>query len=259
MFKKIAPICSYVVAAVGMAGASVAQAQATPAADGQWRGGGGLSVSATSGNTTASSVILNGEGYRATAADKLTLGGLVNYGKANGLATSQRWLGYGQYDWNLAPKWVAFGRLALEGDGLTDLDLRSLLAGGVGYKVIEATDMTFTLYGGVAYSIDRYGSPTLIAGSLDNTHSRISLYAAEESTHKLSSTVNFRQRLELYPGLSGDKAFLARFSAGLAVAMSSTMNLNVGLTHNFNSKPPAGLKKGDTVLFTGVSVTFGPK
>jgi putative salt-induced outer membrane protein len=87
--------------------------------------------------------------------------------------------------------------------------------------------------------------------------SRASLYLGEESSHQLSDTVSFKQRLELYPGLSGDKAKIMKFTAGLGVAMSGTMSLTVGLTDSYNSKPPAGSKKNDVAVFTGLNVKFG--
>jgi putative salt-induced outer membrane protein len=244
--------------------ASAAQAQA-PAplikTDGQWRGNGGAALSVTSGNSSSSAFILNADGYRATADDKITFGALANYGtaKVNGVKTNsaKRWAGFGQYDFNLSPQLFAFGRAGLEGDGLIDLDMRFLGAGGLGYRVINTPDLAFTVYGGVAYTADKYGSLKNIGGKVDDSFNRTSLYLAEESMHKLSSTVSFQQRLELYPGLTGDKAKLAKFSAGLNVAMSSTLNLNVGLLHSYNSKPPAGSKKGDTAVFTGVNVKFG--
>jgi putative salt-induced outer membrane protein len=246
--------------------ASAAQAQA-PAplikTDGQWRGNGGAALSATSGNTSASAFILNADGYRATADDKISFGALVNYGtaKVKGVKTTsaKRWAGFGQYDFNLSPQLFAFGRAGLEGDSLVgvDLDMRLLGAGGLGYRVINTPDLAFTVYGGLAYSADKYSEAKQIGNKFDDSFNRTSVYLAEESMHKLSSTVSFQQRLELYPGLTGDKAKLAKFSAGLNVAMSSTLNLNVGLLHSYNSKPPAGLKKGDTAVFTGVNVKFG--
>ena len=41
------------------------------------------------------------------------------------------------------------------------------------------------------------------------------------------------------------------------VAMSGTMSLTVGLTDSYNSKPPAGSKKNDVAVFTGLNVKFG--
>ena len=45
--------------------------------------------------------------------------------------------------------------------------------------------------------------------------------------------------------------------SGLAVAMSSTLSLNVGLTDSYNSRPPAGQKSNDIGVFTGVNIKLG--
>lgn len=96
-----------------------------------------------------------------------------------------------------------------------------------------------------------------IGGETHTRFDRCALLLGEESSHQLSQTTTFKQRLEVYPGLSGDKPVIAKFNAGLGVAMSSTLSLTVGLIDTYNSKPPAGLKKNDVGLFTGVSVKLG--
>ena len=248
-------------ATVAAAALTCLAAQAQEKADGQWRGAAGAALSATSGNSSTKALSLSVDTARATAADKTTLGAFVNYGssKAAGVksTTANKWAAFGQYDFNLSPRIVAFGRLGLEGDGLTDLDLRSALAGGLGYKLVDTKDTKFTVYGGLGYTTDKYGSAQTIGGKTGTSFSRSSLYLAEESSHQLSPTVSFKQRLDLFPGMSGDKAKIAKFTAGLSVAMSSTLNLNVGLVDNYNSKPAAGSKKNDLALFTGVNMKFG--
>ncbi len=246
--------------ALGITAATGALAQAKT--DGQWRGAGGAALSATSGNTSSTSLLLNADAARATAADKITLGGNINYAKSKNAAgvdqtTANKWAGFGQYDYNLTPQLFAFGKLGLEADKLIDLSLRTSLAGGLGYKVINTEQTTFDLFGGLGYTNDKYSVKQTIAGKTDTSFSRASVYLGEASTHQLSPTVAFKQRLELYPGISGDKAMLAKFNAGLAVAMSSTLNLTVGLTDSYNSKPPVGVKKNDLGLFTGINVKFG--
>lgn len=229
--------------------------------DGQWRGNGGAALSVTSGNTQTSSLLLSTEAVRATAQDKITLSGAINHAKnkTNGISqtTADKWAASGQYDRNLSDQLFAFGKLGLEGDKLVDLSLRSSLAGGLGYKVISTETTTFDLLGGLGYSADKYSKSRTIGGTTDTRFSRASVYLAETSTHKLTPTVSFRQRLDLYPGINGDKAMLAKFDAGLAVVMSGTMNLTVGLTATHNSKPPAGTKSNDFGLFTGINVKFG--
>jgi putative salt-induced outer membrane protein len=244
-------------AAVVCGGTAVAEDKT----DGLWRGAGGAALSATSGNTSTTSLLLSADAIKATAADKVTLGAAINYArnKTDGTSqtTSNKWGAFGQYDLNLSPKVFAFGRLALDGDRLVDLTLRAAVNGGLGYKLINDKSTTWDLLAGAGYSTDRYNAPQTIGDRTGTRFSRTNLYLAESSTHQLTPTVAFKQRLDLYPGLSGDKAMLAKFSAGLAVALNSTMNLTVGLTDTYNSKPASGFKSNDIGVFTGVNVKFG--
>lgn len=253
------PACALAaLVATTMPGAALAQDNK---ADGQWRGLAGAALSATSGNSSAHSLAVTVDAARATAADKVSLGGFINHGKSKdggvSTTTADKWAAFGQYDFNLGPRVVAFGRLGLEGDGLLDLDLRSAVAAGLGYKVIDEKDTKFTVYGGLGYTTDKYGSVQTIGGKTGSSFSRASVYLAEESSHQLSATTAFKQRLDVFPGISGDKAVIAKFSAGLSVAMSSTLNLTVGLQDTYNSKPPTGKKKNDMALLAGIGMKFG--
>ena len=229
--------------------------------DGEWRGSGGAALSATSGNTSSTSLLLNADAIRATESDKISLGSAVNYArsKVDGVqkTTANKWALGGEYDYNLNTRLYGFGKLSLEADKLIFLSHRAALTAGLGYKVINTPDLTFDVLGGVGYISDKYSTAQTIGDRTDTSFSRTTLYLAEESSHKLSSTTSFKQRIDLYPGLSGDKAMLAKFNAGLSVAMSGTMSLTVGVTDAYNSKPGAGVKKNDFGLFTGVNVKFG--
>ncbi len=229
--------------------------------DGEWRGVGGAALSMTSGNSSTTALAINADMLRATAQDKITLGASSNYGrsKSHGVTatTANKWAAYGQYDYNLSSQLYAFGKLGLEGDGLINLSLCDTLAAGLGYKVIDSKETSFNVFGGAAYSTDSYDTVQTIGSKTAKHFSRASLLLGEESSHTLSASTSFKQRLELYPGLSDDKAKIAKFSAGLAVAVSSTLNLSVALTDSFNSRPPAGIQKNDLGLFTGINVKFG--
>ena len=74
--------------------------------------------------------------------------------------------------------------------------------------------------------------------------------------HKLSDTTTARQRFVMYPNLKDTGEYRATFDAGVAVAMTKTMNLNVGMQMNYNSQPGVGRKSTDTLLTTGVSMKF---
>jgi putative salt-induced outer membrane protein len=253
--STIATVCTAI--AFMSAGSAFAQAKT----DGQWRGQAGASVSATSGNSDTQNVALNADMARLTNADKITVGGYIAYGSSTAAGVTStntnKWGLNGQYDYNLSPRMYAFGKLALEGDKVIDLTLRTTLGAGLGYKVISDATTTFDVFGGLANINSRYGSTQTISGTAGTSFNTVSVLLGEESTHKISESVFAKQRLELYPRVSGDGGNFAKFTAGLLVSMSSTMSLNVGLVNTFNSEPAAGQKQNDLALFTGISVALG--
>jgi putative salt-induced outer membrane protein len=151
-----------------------------------------------------------------------------------------------------------FGKLALESDRIADLDLRSGVEGGLGWKLINTPETLFNLFAGLGWSTDKYGQAQTIGDRTATRFSRTHALIGEESNHQLSASTTFKQRLEIAPGLSGDKATLSRFTAGLAVAMTRTLSLVVNLSNTYNDHPPLGQKRNDTSLFTGINVKFGP-
>ena len=153
--------------------------------DGEWRGTGGLAFSSTSGNSTSTALALNADMARATVQDKMTLGASSNYArsKANGTTstTSNKWASWGQYDYNLSSNVFAFGKLGAEGDTLTELTLRTTLAGGLGVKLFDTQAMSMNVFGGAAYTTDRYDTAQTIGSRTGKTFNRSSMLLGEES------------------------------------------------------------------------------
>jgi putative salt-induced outer membrane protein len=230
-------------------------------ADGLWRGNAGAAASLSAGNTEASSLSVNIDLVRASADDKISLAANTTYGRSriDGVTrtSASKWAGTGQYDQNLGPQAYTFSKLGLESDRITGLVWRLSLSAGLGHKFVATPDAAFSVFGGVGLSDDRYDSPQTIRGETAQRFSRANTVLGEESAHRLTPTVEVKQRLEITSGISGDRANILRFSAGLAVAMNSHLNLTVGLVDTYNSQPPAGLKNNDLALFTGISLKLG--
>jgi len=249
-------IRTLVCAATLLATAGLANAQATVKPDGQMRSSIGLGAAFTSGNTKSSNLTLNGEAVRATANDKTTLFGNAQYARSGGVTTADQVRLGGRHDYNLGPVWFAFGGLDFERNKFANLKLRSQLSGGLGYHALKTPDTTWDLFAGLGLASDKFVAATLIDGATRSSYSYTSLLLAEESTHKLSETTSAKQRLAIYPNLKNSGEFRATWDAGLAVAMSKVMNLNVGFSVVHNSEPGLGRKATDTLLTTGVSVKF---
>lgn len=246
----------FVIATALTAIAAAVHAQATVKPDGQMRSAIGIGASLSSGNTKASNLSLVGEAVRATAGDKVTLYGNVQYAKSAGTTTADQMRLGGRYDLDFGPVWFGFGGLDLERNKFANLKLRSQLSGGLGYHALKTPTTTWDLFGGVGLTTDKYVAATLIDSATRSTYSYTSLLLAEESTHKLSETTSAKQRLAIYPNLKNSGEFRATWDAGLAVAMNRTMNLNVGYSLLHNSEPGRGRKTTDSLLTTGISIKF---
>lgn len=244
------------VTATALAAMGQAHAQATVKPDGQFRAALGMGASMSSGNTKATNLSLNGDAVRATQQDKTSLYGNLQYARTGGVTSSDQLRLGGRYDYNIGADLFAFGGLDLERNKFANLKLRSQLAGGLGWHVIKSPSTSFDLFGGLGYTSDKYETPMLIDGASRGSYGYLSLVLGEESTHKLSETTSAKQRLVLVPNLKNRGEFRATWDAGLAVAMSKTLNLNVGFALAHNSEPGPGRKATDTLLTTGVSVKF---
>jgi putative salt-induced outer membrane protein YdiY len=243
-------------ATLALAAATAAQAQATVKNDGQFRAALGLGASLASGNTKTTNLALTADGVRATDNDKLSLYGNLQYARSNGTTTADQLRLGTRYDRNLGAQLFGFGSLDLERNKFANLDLRAQLGAGLGWHVIKSPSTTFDVFGGLGYVSDKYRSAMSIDGRVRDSYGYLSLLLGEESTHKLSDTTSFKQRLTLVPNLKNRGEYRANWDAGLAVAMSKTMNLNVGFGFAHNSEPGPGRKSTDTLLTTGVSVKF---
>jgi putative salt-induced outer membrane protein len=229
--------------------------------DGQWRGLGGASLSVTSGNTRSTALLLNLDLNRATENHKITLAGTTNYARSNvgGVTqtTAEKWSANSQYDRNLTPEVFTFGKLGFDSDRLIRLRLRSSLTVGAGYHFVNTRESIVDAFAGAGYISDKYSSPQTIDGVTDEVFVRATLLFGEQSSHQLSPTTSAKQRLEIYPGINGDRAVLVKFNANVGVAITSALSLTVGLVDTYNNKPPPGLRKNDVGLFTGISVKLG--
>lgn len=248
------PNPQWLAAAIALAAAGTVHAQTTLKPDGVWRGSLGAGLSITEGNSKTTSLNINGEGIRLTDRDKARLYGTALYGKNNGVESSNLLRFGGRYDYNLTTNVFAFGGIDFERDKIGNLKLRTAPSVGLGYHVIKNPNTTFDVFGGVGYVDDRFYNPVLINGSVRSSYGRAELLLGEESTHKLSESTSFRQRLVIYPNLDNGGELRSTFDAGLAVAMSSRLSLTVGLVNRYNSDPGPGLKKNDLFFVTGIAM-----
>jgi len=219
--------------------------------DNEWHGSVSLAAAAASGNNSSVTVSAAADTSKASAIDKISLSGLLNYGRSDASGTQtttadQAWV-RGRYDYNLTPVWFGFGGVEAETNEVAGLQSRYGVNGGIGYKLIRSETTTFDLFGGVGYSGVEYTDGSEANG--------VELLLGEESTHKLSDTTTVRQRFVFRPG-QGDLGNFATFNAGLATAITGGWTLNLGFQAQYASKVPVGVESTDTLFTAGFGYKF---
>ncbi|HUN94155.1 MAG TPA: DUF481 domain-containing protein [Burkholderiaceae bacterium] len=232
--------------------------------DGQWRGSGTAALSVASGNTRSETLNLNMNAAAVTDSDKLTYYGQALYGraKANGLTSTSANLerAGGRYDRNLTWEVYAYGGLDFTHDQITLIDLRSVVAGGLGYHLVRATDNRWDVFSGLTYKVDRYLEPGVVINDELRTHYEApEVEVGEESVHKLNATTNLHQRLDFFEDLHSPGAYRAQFDAGVDVAMTKRMQLTVALQDRYSSLAVSPILKNDVLLTAGLTYKFGPQ
>ncbi|GAA0767401.1 hypothetical protein GCM10009107_56350 [Ideonella azotifigens] len=222
--------------------------------DGKMRYALGAGASYSSGNTSAASVNLNGEAVQATDESKLTLGGKALWSRSEGQTTAENVSLGGAYNQDFTPAWFGFGSADFLRDEFANIQARGSVHGGVGRHLIKRDDLTWDATLGIGYSQDRYFDPVVVNDELRVRYGRAELVLGEESSHKFTETTSFRQKLSYYPALDSGGGSRATLDAGLAVAMTARLSLTAGLNYRYDSDPGVGLKKGDTLFVTGISV-----
>lgn len=241
---------SLALTAAGLALFSLA-AHAQDQTDGLWHGGISIGGAAASGNSSNRSLAANADTSRATADDKISLYGTANYGrsKVNNVNTTTAdllRLG-GRYDFNLTREVFAFGGVEGETNKVGGVTDRYTLNTGVGYKLIRTDTTSMDVFAGLGYTGAKFTD-----GSSRNGANAL---FGEESSHRLSATTTFKQRLVLYPAGStvGSRA---TFDSGLATAIAGGWTLNAGLALRYADKVPTGTKKTDSLLTFGFGYKF---
>ncbi len=232
----------------------LAAAQATVKADDRFHYALGAGASYATGNTSAASANINGDGIRMSSSDKLRFGGKVVWARTDGTTTAENVTLGTQYDRDLTPNWFGFGNADFLRDTFANISSRYAVHGGFGRHVIKSERLTFDVSAGLGYTEDRYVDDAVVDGRLRSRFGRAEVLLAEESNHKWSDTTTLRQKLTFFPALRSGGGYRGVFDSGLAVAMTPLLSLTVGFTYRYDSDPGLGLKKGDTLFVTGIAI-----
>lgn len=217
-----------------------------------WTGFFDAGYAATRGNAETNTFNLGANLVRSTTRDKISLyfTSINTNARLQGQTqqTANAIRGGGRYDLNLSKKAFVFALSDLEFDEFQRLDLRFVLGGGGGYRVIQNKKTLFDVFSGANLNKEFFST------GLRRTSTELIL--GNELNHKIGANTVFTERLVFYPNMSNTGNYRLNFDTGLSTKINSWMSWNVGFSNRYLSNPVPGAKTNDLLFTTGIRVTF---
>jgi putative salt-induced outer membrane protein YdiY len=218
-----------------------------------WSGFFDAGLSTTKGNSDTLSFTLDGKAVRESPVDKFTVDFnsiLAKNGTTGATVTTAHAITGGiRADFNVSPKFFAFGFTDFQYDEFQDLDLRNVLGGGMGYHVIKSKKTAFEAYGGGAYDQAYYST------GVNQKSGEINL--GESVSYKLSGRSSLNEELDLFPNLTYTGQYRMTFNGAAVTKINSWLNWQISFNDLYVSNPQPGIKTNDVILTTGIRVSFG--
>ena len=153
-----------------------------------------------------------------------------------------------RYDHNMNPRLFAFGTGDFSTNALQNLDLRSIIGGGLGWHPIKSPQQTLDILAGLVWTHETY-SPT-------PTNSFAALDLGEQYTRKLGTKSLFTEQAYLYPDLNQMDQFQLSVDSSFSTKLGKIFNWQTTFSDRYTSFPPPGTLSNDVILTTGLGLTL---
>jgi putative salt-induced outer membrane protein YdiY len=222
-----------------------------------WAGTASIGWAGARGNAKTSSFTTGMNAARVTRTDKATVyfnsiraSAFVNQNSGlTALAVRGGWA----YNRNLHPRVFANFFNDYEFDRFQNLDLRTVLGSGLGYKVYKTDRVTFDLLGGAAWTREAFDPPAPRNSFVRNAADG---YWGDDFSIKLNSNTSLVQSFRMFNNFRDSDFYRMNFDIGLSTKISKWLTWNAQFSDRFLNVPVAGRKKNDLIYSTGFGFTF---
>jgi putative salt-induced outer membrane protein YdiY len=151
-------------------------------------------------------------------------------------------------DYLFSPRDFVFGMAQFDHISTEGLYLRQTYGGGFGAGVIQNSQTTFILTGGLTLQHQKF-----LAGSWDQSAYGL---AGEKLGERLGKRARLDQSLNFYPNFSQGGQYRFDTTTVLSIKINNRLTFNSSAIDLFLSNPPAGNQRNNITLSTGIGYTF---
>ncbi|MCC7462540.1 MAG: DUF481 domain-containing protein [Gammaproteobacteria bacterium] len=223
---------------------------AAAAAQAEWQGKGEAGIVFARGNTQTDTINLKLGMSTTVERWKHELGLAALRASNDGTRTADRYLATWQSDYNFSSRSFWFGGLRYENDKFSGFKYSASATSGLGYKFIDTEAVKLAGQVGVGFRRIETEATLTTPGTTSNN---AIVTAGLNYENQLTATTKLVDKFTVEAG--SDNTLLTNF-IGVEVKMTTALALAVGLDVHHNTKPPAPLKKTDTLTTVNLVYAF---
>ncbi len=211
-----------------------------------WSGEGQIGAFQSSGNTdefgVTAALALEREGIDWEHRLRLT----ADYRRLNGTTSREQFLARYEPRYQMSERLFAYGLAQYERDRRQGYSSRYALSGGIGYKVIDEENMELSIKAGPAYRITEFTDGT--------SASRLAGLFGADFAWDISDNLKFTQDANSTVETGGEALVIVdsantsiSATTGLEAGLTDALSARLSWTIEYDSSPPAGAVKTDTL------------
>jgi putative salt-induced outer membrane protein len=220
-----------------------------------WVGGTNVGFALTSGNSDTRSLAVAFTADRKTQTDDIDLYENTVYATNNAVGatpttTANSNQAGARYSRNFTPRLFGYLSADFQTNALQDLNLRTVIGGGLGFHAIATDRTTLDFLVGPNYTRENYSI-------LKRNFAALTL--GQELSHHLGASTLLTQKLYFLPDLSDTGQYRVTFTFGSVTKLSKWLGWQNAFGDIYVTNPPAAtptLKKNDIILTTGLNLAF---
>lgn len=221
-----------------------------------WAGSATIGWAGTRGNARTATFTSGMGAARLTNRDKTSL--YFNAIRASALLrgnneqTAQAVRGGWGYNRNVSPRMFVNTFNDWEYDRFQNLDLRTVLGGGLGYMAWKSEKGRLDVLGGAAWNREKFDptpKPAFVRNSAE-------AYWGDDLTYKLNAKTSLIQSFRMFNNLSNTGAYRVNFDVGASTQLLKWLTWNISASNRYLSNPVPGRLKNDFLYTTGFGISF---
>lgn len=219
-----------------------------------WRGS--LSLGATYSNAQSESYHLSLQGTleRVTGSDRWSNKLWVISGRSDGNETSALFDVRTRYDRDIRKRWFTFVQGEFRSDRPANLERRTSLGAGFGYRIAERRHLAWSVLVGLGYTAERFHIPRDIIGGPRTRYDRAEALLGTEAEFELMDNLTLTHRLTWYPNLTFGTAYRLVYDATARAAITKRLSLDITASWRQSTEPGADKRPDELLVVTGLSL-----